>query len=123
MNTAETHPAERLQELGGADVVLATAPATDAIESVVGGLGIDGRVVVVGIPGEPVAVDAQQLVGTRGGVEGWASGHARDSQDTLEFSSLRAITPETETYPLDEIDAAYERMIENDARFRVVVEP
>ena len=105
VNTAETDPAERLQELGGADVVLATAPATDAI------------------PGEPVAVDAQQLVGTRGGVEGWASGHARDSQDTLEFSSLRAITPETETYPLDEIDAAYERMIENDARFRVVVEP
>lgn len=123
VNTAAENPAERLQELGGADVVLATAPASDAIESVVGGLGIDGRVVVVGVPGEPVSVDAQQLVGARGGVEGWASGHARDSQDTLEFSSLRSITPEIETYPLDEVDAAYERMIENEARFRVVLEP
>ena len=123
VHTAETDPAERLRELGGADVVLATAPASDAIESVVDGLGIDGRVVVVGVPGEPVAVSAQRLVGTRGGVEGWASGHARDSQDTLEFSSLRSITPEIETYPLAEVDAAYDRMIENEARFRVVVEP
>ena len=123
VNTTETEPAERLQELGGADVVLVTAPASDAVESVVGGLGIDGRVVEVSIPGEPVAVDAQQLIGTRGGVEGWASGHAQDSQDTLEFSSLRAITPEIETYPLDEIETAYERMIQNDARFRAVVEP
>ncbi|WP_092893579.1 alcohol dehydrogenase [Halopelagius inordinatus] len=123
VNTAEEDPAERLQELGGADVVLATAPVSDAIESVLGGLGTDGRVVVVGVPGEPVSVDAQQLVGTRSGVEGWASGHARDSQDTLEFSSLRDITPEIETYSLDEVDAAYERMIENEARFRVVLEP
>lgn len=123
VNTDETDPAERLQELGGADVVLATAPASEAIESVVGGLDIDGRVVVVGVPGEPVSVDAQQLVGARSGVEGWASGHARDSQDTLEFSSLREITPEIETYPLAEVDAAYERMIENEARFRVVLEP
>ncbi|MBX0298303.1 alcohol dehydrogenase catalytic domain-containing protein [Haloarcula nitratireducens] len=123
VNTAETDPAERLQELGGADVVLATAPASDAIESVVGGLGIDGRVVVVGVPGEPVAVNVQQLVGARGGVEGWASGHAQDSQDTLEFSALREVTPEIETYPLAEVDTAYERMIENEARFRVVLEP
>jgi NADPH2:quinone reductase len=123
VNTAETDPAARLRELGGADVVLATAPASDAIESVLGGLGTDGRVVVVGVPGEPVAVDAQGLVGTRSGVEGWASGDARDSQDTLEFSALREIVPKIETYPLEEVDTAYERMIENEARFRVVLEP
>jgi NADPH2:quinone reductase len=123
VNTAETDPAARLRELGGADVVLTTAPASDAIESVLGGLGTDGRVVVVGVPGEPVAVDAQGLVGTRSGVEGWASGDARDSQDTLEFSALREIVPKIETYPLEEVDAAYERMIENEARFRVVLEP
>jgi Zn-dependent alcohol dehydrogenases len=58
-----------------------------------------------------------------GAVAGWASGHARDSQDTLEFSSLREITPEIETYPLSEVSTAYERMIENEARFRVVLEP
>ncbi|WP_277554783.1 alcohol dehydrogenase [Halobaculum limi] len=123
VNTAEADAAEALQGLGGADVVLATAPAAPAIESVIDGLGTDGRVVVVGVPGEDVGVNAQSLVGVRGGVEGWASGNARDSQDTLEFSDLREITPEVETFALDEVDAAYDRMIENEARFRVVLEP
>ncbi|WP_423751745.1 alcohol dehydrogenase [Salinirarus marinus] len=122
VNTAETDPTERLRALGGADVVLATAPVSDAIESVVGGLGIDGRAVVIGVPGEQIAVDGRKLVGSRAGVEGWASGHARDSQDALAFSALREITPEIETYPLEEVAAAYERMMENEARFRVVLE-
>ncbi|WP_349254433.1 alcohol dehydrogenase catalytic domain-containing protein [Halorientalis sp.] len=123
VNAAETDPAERLQALGGARVVLATAPSSDAISSVVDGIGTDGSVVVVGVPGAPVEVDVNTLVGACGGVEGWASGHARDSQDTLEFSALRDVRPEIETYPLDEVAAAYERMIENKARFRVVLEP
>ena len=123
VNAAETDPAEQLQALGGARVVLATAPSSDAISSVVDGIGIDGAVVVVGVPGAPVEVNANTLVGTRGGVEGWASGHARDSQDTLEFSALRDVHPEIETYPLDEVAAAYDRMLENEARFRVVLEP
>jgi len=123
VDTTDQDPAERLQELGGATVVLATAPASAAISSVVGGLGTDGSVVVVGVPGEPVEVNAQQLVGARSSVEGWASGHARDSQDTLEFSALRDVTPEIETYPLTAVDDAYDRMLENEARFRVVLEP
>ena len=123
VDASEEDPAERLQELGGADVVLGTAPSSDAIESTLGGIGTDGSVVIVGVPGEPIEVDVQTLVGTRGSVEGWASGHARDSQDTLEFSSLRDITPTIETYPLDDVAAAYDRMIENEARFRVVLEP
>ena len=123
VNAAEADPAARLQELGGASVVLTTAPASDAIESVVGGLGTDGSVIVAGIPGEPVSVDAGQLVGVRGAVEGWGSGHARDSQDTLEFSALRDITPEIETYALDDVADAYDRMADNEARFRVVLEP
>ncbi|MFC7135722.1 alcohol dehydrogenase [Halobaculum litoreum] len=123
VNAAEADAAEALRELGGADVVLATAPSAPAIESVVDGLGTDGRVVVVGVPGEEVSVNAQSLVGVRGGVDGWASGNARDSQDTLEFSDLREITPEVETFALDEVHAAYDRMIENEARFRVVLEP
>jgi len=123
VDASKEDPVERLQDLGGADVILATAPSSAAIESVLGGIGTDGSVVIVGVPGEPVEVDVLNLVGTRGGVEGWASGHARDSQDTLEFSSLRDITPEIETYPLDDVAVAYDRMIENEARFRVVLEP
>jgi len=123
VDASEADPAERLQELGGADVILGTAPSSDAIESILGGIGTDGSVVLVGVPGEPIGANVQHLVGTRGSVEGWASGHARDSQDTLEFSSLRNITPEIETYPLDDVAEAYDRMIENEARFRVVLEP
>lgn len=99
------------------------APASEAISSVVGGLGTDGSLVAVGVPGEPLEVNAKQLVGARSSVEGWASGHARDSLDTLEFSSLRDVTPEIETYPLTAVSEAYERMLANEARFRVVLEP
>jgi len=123
IDTTEHDAAERLQAMGGASVVLATAPASEAISSVVGGLDTDGSVVVAGVPGEPLELEAQQLVATRSGVEGWASGTARDSQDTLEFSALREVTPEIETYPLSEVSDAYERMLENEARFRVVLEP
>ncbi|GAB6860707.1 alcohol dehydrogenase [Haloplanus litoreus] len=122
VNASGTDPAEALQELGGARVVLSTAPSADAIESVLGGIGTDGEVVVVGIPGEPVPTDVQHLVGTRGAVSGWGSGHARDSQDTLEFSSLRDITPVVETFALDDVDEAYDRMMNNDARFRAVLD-
>ena len=122
VDASETDPAEALQGLGGARVVLSTAPSADAVESVVGGLGADGEVVVVGIPGEPVPVDVQHLVGTRGAVSGWGSGHARDSQDTLEFSDLRSITPVVETFPLEDVADAYDRMLSNDARFRAVLD-
>ena len=116
-------PGEALVELGGARIVLATAPSTDAIESVVSGLGVDGEVLAVGIPGEPVEVSVQDLVMGRRSVAGWPSGDARDSQDTLEFSALRDIEPMIESYPLEEAADAYERMLSNDARFRVVLEP
>jgi NADPH2:quinone reductase len=123
VDTSETDAAEALQSMGGARVILGTAPAADAISNVVGGLGRDGEVVVVGVPGEEVPVDAGHLVGTRGAVKGWSSGHAKDWEDTLDFSALRDVTPEIETYPLSEVEAAYDRMIENEARFRVVLEP
>jgi D-arabinose 1-dehydrogenase-like Zn-dependent alcohol dehydrogenase len=123
VNAADTDPAAQLRALGGADAVLATAPSSDAIESVVEGIGNGGSVIVVGVPGGPVSVNAGHLIGTAGSVDGWGSGDARDSQDTLEFSSLRGITPETESYPLSEVAAAYERMLANEARFRVVLEP
>ena len=123
VDSEATDPAEELQKLGGAKVVLATAPSAGAVESVLGGLGTDGELVAVGIPGEPIDVSIQSLVMGRKGVSGWPSGHARDSQDTLEFSALRDVTPEIETYSLEDAQDAYDRMIDGDARFRVVIEP
>jgi NADPH2:quinone reductase len=123
VDTAETDPADALASMGGARVVLATAPSADAISSVVGGLGRNGEVVVVGVPHEPVPIDVTHLVGTRGSVTGWASGHAKDAEDTLAFSALRDVTPEVEVYSLEDAAVAYERMRSNEARFRVVLEP
>jgi Zn-dependent alcohol dehydrogenases len=123
IDTTNEDPAERLQSLGGAKVVLATAPSSDAISQVVEAIGPGGAVIAVGVPAEPVPVNVQHLVGTVGSVEGWASGTARDSQDTLEFSALSDITPQIERYSLREVSAAYKRMIENEARFRVVIQP
>ena len=116
-------PAEALAELGGARVVLATAPDADAIESVVGGLGANGDLLAVGIPGDPLEVSVQQLVTARQSVEGWASGTARDSQDTLEFSALREVTPMIDAFGLGDADEAYAAMLDNEARFRSVVVP
>jgi D-arabinose 1-dehydrogenase-like Zn-dependent alcohol dehydrogenase len=116
-------PAERLQELGGARVILGTAPSAPAIESVTGGLGRNGELVAVGGPERDIEVDISTLIGERASVGGWGSGHARDWEDTMEFSVLRDVTPEIETYDLADAAAAYERMIGNEARFRVVLEP
>jgi NADPH2:quinone reductase len=123
VDASATDPAEALTDLGGARVVLATAPSAAAMEAVAGGLGRDGQLVAVGVPGEEVSVDVQGLIGERASVEGWGSGHARDSEDTLEFSALRDVTPRVERYDLGEAQAAYDRMMANEARFRAVLEP
>jgi NADPH2:quinone reductase len=123
VDTSETNASEALQSLGGATVVLATAPASEAISEAAGGLGRDGSLVAVGVPEEAVPVDVQHLVATRGSVEGWSSGHAKDWEDTLDFSALRDVLPTVETYPLEDADEAYEKMMANEARFRIVLEP
>jgi len=113
--------AEALQGLGGADLILATAPNSAAITDVVGGLGRDGSVVIVAATGEPVEVSPMALIQGRKSVSGWPSGDAQDSEDTLRFSALADVTPEIETFPLEEAAAAYDRMITNEARFRAVL--
>jgi D-arabinose 1-dehydrogenase-like Zn-dependent alcohol dehydrogenase len=122
VDSESTDPAAALQDLGGAAVVLTTAPNTAAIESVVGGLGTDGEVVAVGVPDEPIEIHVGELVGSRASVSGWASGNARDSQDALEFSALRDVTPEVEVFDLVDAADAYEAMLD-DVRFRAVIEP
>jgi NADPH2:quinone reductase len=123
VDTREPDPGEALASRGGARVVLATAPSADVISDAVGGLGRNGEVLVVGVPHEPVPVDAAHLVGTCGSVSGWASGHASDWEDTLEFSALRDVISAVERYPFEAAAEAYERMRANEARFRVVLEP
>ncbi|NHN47355.1 alcohol dehydrogenase catalytic domain-containing protein [Halostella sp. JP-L12] len=116
-------PGAALRDLGGARVALVTAPSSDAVASVVDGLGADGEVLVVGSPEDPVPVDATQLVGTRGRVAGWASGTPSEAEDALAFSDLRDVVPAVETFDLADAAEAYRQMSEGEVRFRAVLVP
>jgi len=113
--------AGELQKLGGARVILATAPNAKAISSLVDGLSIDGKLLVPAAPAEPLTVSVFSLIMGRRSVAGWYSGTAMDSQDTLEFSVHSGVRPMTELFPLERVAEAYERMMSGKARFRVVL--
>lgn len=113
--------AAELQKLGGARVILATAPNASAISAVVDGLSVNGNLLVPAAPSEPLTVNVMSLIMGRRSVSGWYSGTARDSQDTLEFSVLSGVHPMIEKYPLSRVADAYEQMHNGKARFRVVL--
>jgi alcohol dehydrogenase/propanol-preferring alcohol dehydrogenase len=113
--------AAELVKLGGAKVILATVTNAQAMNSVLGGLGVNGKLLVLGAPHEPLAVPAGLLIGGRRSVAGWYSGTSIDSQDTLAFTTLTGVRAMTEVYPLESAGEAYERMMSGAARFRVVL--
>ena len=113
--------AAELQKLGGANVILATAPNAQAISALVDGLGPDGKLLVPAAPAEPLSISMFSLIIRRSSVAGWYSGTAKDSQDTMEFSALSHVHPMIEKYPLNRVAEAYERMHGGKVRFRVVL--
>ena len=110
-----------LQKLGGARVILATAPNAQAITALIDGLSPSGTLLVPAAPAEPLTISVLSLISGRRSVAGWYSGTARDAQDTLEFSVLSAVHPMIEKYPLGRVVEAYEQMHSGRARFRVVL--
>ena len=110
-----------LQKLGGASVILATAPNAKAISALVDGLSPNGKLLVPAAPNEPLTVSAASLFLGNRSVAGWYSGTAKDSQDTLEFSALTGVHPMIEKYPLSRVAEAYEQMHSGKVRFRVVL--
>jgi len=113
--------AEALTGLGGAKVILATVTSGKAMSATVGGLAIDGKLIMVGASEEPMEVPIVQFIMGRHSVQGWPSGTSSDSQDTLAFSVMTGIRPMIEEYPLERAAEAYERMMSGEARFRVVL--
>jgi len=118
---AMSTPSEALQKLGGARVILATAPDAKSISALVEGLAPGGKLIVVGVAPEPISINPLQIILTRRSVHGWPSGTAKDSEDTLTFSSLTGVRPMIERYPLEKAAEAYQQMISGQARFRVVL--
>jgi len=114
-------PAAVLQKLGGARVALATAPDSKSISALVDGLAPGGKLLVVGVGPEPLNITPLQLISPRRSIQGWPSGTAKDSEDTLLFSALSGVRPMIERYPLEKVAEGYEQMMSGKARFRVVL--
>jgi D-arabinose 1-dehydrogenase-like Zn-dependent alcohol dehydrogenase len=121
IDSASTNAAEELQKLGGAKVILATAPNAKAMSALVGGLKPGGALLAIGVPPEPLEVPLVPLVVGKRRVQGWPSGTAMDSEDTLRFSELTGVKAMIEKYPLAKANEAYERMMSGKAEFRVVL--
>jgi len=116
-----TNPAQELQKLGGAQVILATAPSSKAMSEVIDGLAPNGKLMVVGATMDPIEVTPVQLITGSRGIQGWASGTPADAEDTLRFAELTGVRPMIETYPLEKAAEAYARMMSGKAQFRVVL--
>jgi D-arabinose 1-dehydrogenase-like Zn-dependent alcohol dehydrogenase len=121
LDTGAMDVAKELTNLGGASVILATAPDSKAMSALIDGLGVGGQLLVVRASADPISVTPIQLIGGRRSIRGLPSGTARDSEDTLRFCAGTGIRPMVETFPLEEAAAGYERMISGKARFRVVL--
>jgi len=91
------------------------------MSSLAGGLGVNGRMMVVGAAPDPIEVTPPQLIFGRKSVQGWSSGIPTDSEDTLRFAELTGVRPMIETYPLARVNEAYARMLSGKAEFRVVL--
>ena len=114
-------PAADLQKLGGAKIILATATSAQAMATTIGGLSPDGRLVVLGADFTPMQLNTAGLISGRTGIYGWPSGSSIDSEDTMKFSAMTGVRPMTETFPLEKAQEAYDLMMSNKARFRVVI--
>lgn len=115
------NPGEALAKMGGAKVIITTVTSGKAMGEVLGGLGVDGKLIMLGASPEPIAVTSLQLIGGRKSVAGWPSGSSIDSQDTMRFSALTGVRPMIQEMPLERAAEGYKLMMDNKARFRVVL--
>ena len=121
IDSQATNAAAELQKLGGAKVILATAPNSKAMSSLVDGLGANGKMVAVGATMDPIEVSPIQLIGAKKSIQGWPSGIPTDTEDTLRFAELTGVRPMIEKFPLLKVNEAYARMTSGKAEFRVVL--
>jgi D-arabinose 1-dehydrogenase-like Zn-dependent alcohol dehydrogenase len=121
IDSKSTNAAVELQKLGGAQVILATAPNSKAMSELIDGLGPNGKLMVIGATFDPIEVTPIQLISGSRTIQGWAAGTPADSEDTLRFAELSGVRPMIETYPLERAAEAFARMMSGNAQFRVVL--
>jgi D-arabinose 1-dehydrogenase-like Zn-dependent alcohol dehydrogenase len=121
IDSVAVNAAEELKKMGGARVILATAPSSKAMSALIDGLGPNGKVLVIGATFDPIEVTPAQLINGGKSIQGWYSGVAADSEDTMAFSALSGVRAMIETFPLEKAAEAYARMMSGNAQFRVVL--
>src|SRR6516164_3699265 len=121
IDSQSVNAAQELQKLGGAQVILATAPNSKSMTELIDGLAPTGKFMVVGISPDPIAVTPLQLISGERAIQGSAVGTPTDSEDTMNFAELTGVRPMIETYPLEKAGEAYARMLSGRAHFRVVL--
>jgi D-arabinose 1-dehydrogenase-like Zn-dependent alcohol dehydrogenase len=121
IDSSATDAAGELKKLGGARVILSTAPSGKAMSQLIDGLGANGRMLVIGAGPDPIEVQTGQLIFGNKELKGWASGTAPDSEDTLRFAAYTGVKPMIEKFPLEKVNEAYNRMTSGKAQFRVVL--
>jgi len=123
LDSNKVNPADELSKMGGAKLIVCTAYSSKAISSLTNGVGVDGILLTLGASGEPLSINTIQLISGRKSIQGWPSGAPIDAEDTLNFASLTGTKAMIESYPLSKAKEAYDRMMSNEARFRVVIVP
>jgi len=121
IDSGSVNTAEALQQLGGAQVILATAPSSKSMSAAIGGLAPNGTLVVIGVDAQPIEVTPLQLITGVRSIRGGLAGTPADGEDALRFAALSGVRPMVETYPLERAAEAYARMMSGKARFRVVL--
>jgi len=114
--------ADAMASLGGAKVILATAPHAKSISALVPALGLEGCLLIVAAPFEPIEIGAIDLLSRDARVQGWSSGTATDSADAMAFAAKHGVRPMIETFSLEDATKAFEAMITGKVRFRAVIE-
>ena len=122
VDTQKVDAAEGLQKLGGADLVLATAPNSEAIASTINGLKARGKLLIVAAPSSRSAYRRSRSSAARPS-PAWPSGSAIDSEETMAFSALTGVRPRIEKFPLEQAEEAFGKVMANRVRFRAVLVP
>ncbi|KAK2868012.1 hypothetical protein FQN49_003240 [Arthroderma sp. PD_2] len=120
IDTSKDDVGEQLQKLGGASMIVVTAPSKEAIEPLIRGLGMLGKLLMLSIPGD-ITVNTSIMVRYGISVHSWPSGHATNSEDAIAFTELENINCMVEKFPLERANDAYEAMVKGTVRFRAVI--
>ncbi|KXS21032.1 GroES-like protein [Gonapodya prolifera JEL478] len=121
IDTSAHDSVEEIKKMGGAKVIIITAPDAKLASSLVTALGHMGTMLILAAINEPLQVNAVHLLGNAAQIRGWPSGSAVDWEDTVKFAQLSGVEAMVETFSLEDYEKAYDRMMKNQVRFRSVI--